>query len=130
MGWVNIIFSTWTSGWGVLLNSLRKFAFRKRPGISLHVKQTSASQGTLCCTKSVMLFQYMYPTRCKFTQFIYIWKLLYMFRVLLPPIIRSTYNCIYSIWYLSHCYCYLPLAAGSSNGVTNTRCCRYSCMRS
>jgi hypothetical protein len=22
------------------------------------------------------------------------------------------------------------IAAGSSNGVTNTRCCRYSCMRS
>jgi hypothetical protein len=33
-----------------------------------------------------------------------------MFRVVLPPIIRSTYNCIYSIWYLSHCYCYLPLS--------------------
>jgi len=60
----------------------------------------------------------------------YIWKLLYMFRVELPPIIRSTCNCICSIWYLSHRYCYLPLsptiAAGSSNGVTNTRCCRYS----
>ena len=26
-----------------------------------------------------------------------------------PPIIRSTNNCIYSIWYLSHLYCYLPL---------------------
>ena len=48
-------------------------------------------------------------------------------------------NCIYSIWYLSHRYYYLPLsnssncssnssmiAAGSSNGLTNTRCCRYS----
>jgi len=23
-------------------------------------------------------------------------------------------NCIYSIWYLSHRYCYLPVAAGSS----------------
>jgi len=47
-------------------------------------------------------------------------------------------NCIYSIWYLSHRYCYLPLswrsssfstiAVGSSNGVTNTRCCRYTCI--
>ena len=27
-------------------------------------------------------------------------KLLYMFRVVSPPIIRSTHNCIYSIWYL------------------------------
>jgi len=24
----------------------------------------------------------------------------------------------------------IAIAAGSSNGVTNTRCCRYSCMRS
>jgi len=24
-------------------------------------------------------------------------------------------DCIYSIWYLSHRYCYLPLAAGSSS---------------
>jgi hypothetical protein len=32
-----------------------------------------------------------------------------MFRVVLPPSIRSAYNCIYSIWYLSHRYCYLPL---------------------
>jgi hypothetical protein len=51
----------------------------------------------------------MYPTRCNVTQFIHIWKLLYMFRVVPPPIIRSTNNCIYSICYLSHRYCYLPL---------------------
>jgi hypothetical protein len=56
------------------------------------------------------------PTRCNVTQFIYIWKLLYMFRVVPPSIIRSAYNCIYSFWYLSHRYCYLPLTAGSSNG--------------
>ena len=31
-------------------------------------------------------------------------KLLYLFRVVSPPI-RSTYNCIYSIWYLSNRYC-------------------------
>jgi hypothetical protein len=43
------------------------------------------------------------------------WKLLYMFRVVLPPIIRSAYNCIYSIWYLSHRYCYLPLSWKSWN---------------
>jgi hypothetical protein len=40
----------------------------------------------------------------------FIWKLLYMFRVVLPPIIRSANNCIYSIWYLSDRYCYLPLS--------------------
>ena len=49
----------------------------------------------------------------------------------------GAYNCIYSIWYLSHRYCYLPhtqtgsnsstIAADTNNGVTNTRCCRYSC---
>jgi hypothetical protein len=43
-----------------------------------------------------------------------IWKLLYMFRVVSRPISRSVNNCIYSIWYLSYYYCYLPLAAGSS----------------
>ena len=35
-------------------------------------------------------------------------KLLYMFRVVSPPIISSTNNCIYSIWYLSNRY-YYPL---------------------
>jgi hypothetical protein len=39
----------------------------------------------------------------------------YMFRVVLPPIIRSAYYCIYSIWYLSHRYCYLPLSWKSWN---------------
>jgi hypothetical protein len=87
-------------------------------------------------------------------------KLFYMFRVVSSSIIRSANNYIYSIWYLLQCYCYLPLswkswnrfecavggvchpehtqtssnsstiAADSSNGVTNTRCCRYSCLRS
>ena len=36
------------------------------------------------------------PTRCNNIQFIYICKLLYMFRVVSPPIIRSSYHCIYS----------------------------------
>jgi len=40
----------------------------------------------------------------------FIWKLLYMLRVVTSPIIRSANNCIYSIWYLSHRYCYLPLS--------------------
>jgi hypothetical protein len=39
----------------------------------------------------------------------FIWKLLYIFRVVPPPIIRSANNCIYSIWYWSHRYGYLPL---------------------
>ena len=60
----------------------------------------------------------------------FIWKVLYMFRVLLPPIIRSAYNCICNIWYLSHHYCYLPLSWRSWNCRANTRWCRYSCMRS
>ena len=83
----------------------------------------------------------------------FICKLFYMFWVIPSPIIRSANNCIYSIWYLSRRYCYLPLswkswnrfechpqhtqtgsksstiAAGSSNGLTNTRSSRYSCLR-
>jgi len=33
---------------------------------------------------------------------LYFYKLLYMFRVVTPPIIRSTYNCNYSIWHWSN----------------------------
>jgi hypothetical protein len=61
-----------------------------------------------------MLYSNIYPTRCNVTQFIYIWKLLYIIRVVPPPIIRSANNCIYSIWYLSHHYCYLPLQTDMS----------------
>ena len=43
----------------------------------------------------------------------YIWKLLHMFWVVPAAIAEE-----------------LELVAGSSNGVTNTRCYRYSCMRS
>jgi len=39
----------------------------------------------------------------------YIWKWLCMFRVVPSPTITSAYNYIYSIWYLSYRYCYLPL---------------------
>ena len=45
----------------------------------------------------------------------FIWKPLYMFRVVPPPIIRSANNFIYSIWYLSHRCCYLPLSQKSWN---------------
>ena len=87
----------------------------------------------------IYIYIYIYTTRCSVTQFI--WKLLYMFRVVPAPIIRSADNCIYSIWNLSHRYCYLPLSWKSWNRfecavggvrhpqhtqtrVTNTRCCR------
>jgi len=56
------------------------------------------------------IYSEIFPTRCSVTQFIYLWKLLYMFRVVSAPIIRSTHNCIYSIWYLSNRYCYLSLS--------------------
>jgi hypothetical protein len=45
----------------------------------------------------------------------FIWKFFYIFRVVPQPIIRWANNCIYSIWYLSHCYCYLPLSRNSWN---------------
>jgi len=52
----------------------------------------------------------------------FIRKFIYMFRVVPSPIIRSANNCIYSIWYLSHRYFYLPLTAGSNNGVYRVVC--------
>ena len=53
----------------------------------------------------VRIFQYISNKMQHYTVY-YIWKLLYMFRVVPPSIIRSAYICIYSIWYLSHRYCY------------------------
>jgi hypothetical protein len=60
------------------------------------------------------IFQYIPNKMQRYTVY-FIWKLLYMFRVVLPPVIRSAYNCMYSIWYLSHRYCYLPLSWKSWN---------------
>jgi hypothetical protein len=39
------------------------------------------------------------------------------FAIATIAIIRSAYNCIYSIWYLSHRYCYLPLSWNSWDAV-------------
>jgi hypothetical protein len=54
-------------------------------------------------------FQYISNKMQRYAVY-FIWKLLYIFRVVPTPIIRSAYNCIYSIWYLSHRYWYLPLS--------------------
>ena len=68
-------------------------------------------------------------TRCNYIQFVISCKLLYMFRVVPPAIIRSAYNCNYSIWYWLNCICYLPLTAeGSRYSLSSTRCCNYSYM--
>jgi len=56
----------------------------------------------------IRIFQYVSNKMQRYTVY-YIWKLLYRFRVVPPPIIWSAYDCIYSIWYLSDRYCYLPL---------------------
>jgi hypothetical protein len=60
-----------------------------------------------------------------FSRSIYFYKLLCMFQTVPPPIIRSTKLYIQR-QVLSNRYCWLR----SSNGLTNTRCCRYSCLRS
>jgi hypothetical protein len=57
----------------------------------------------------------MYPNKMQRYTVYFIWKLLYMFRVVPPSIITSANNCIYSICYLSHRYCYLPLSWKSWN---------------
>ena len=68
---------------------------------------------------------------------LYFCRLLCMFRVVIPSIIRSTYKCNYSIWHWSDRLCYLPLsrpsamvtiAEGSRDGLTSARCCNYSYM--
>jgi hypothetical protein len=83
-----------------------KLAFTSFPVI-IH-NRTNIRQCTMFEDKN-NLVQYISNKMQLYTVY-YMWKLLYMFRVLFPPIIRSAYNCIYSIWYLSHRYCYLPLS--------------------
>jgi len=63
-----------------------------------------------------LVFYYISNKMQRYTVY-FVCKLLYMFRVVLSPIIRSTNNCIYSIWYLSHRYCYLPLSWKGWNGL-------------
>jgi hypothetical protein len=46
---------------------------------------------------------------------LYFYKLLYIFRVVNPPIVRSTYNFIYTIWHWSNHLCYLSLSWKSWN---------------
>ena len=65
---------------------------------------------SLDTVESAYVHSNIYPKRCNVTHLIYIWKLLYIFRLVSPPIIRSTYKCIYSICYLSNRYCYLSLS--------------------
>jgi hypothetical protein len=107
----------------------------------------------------VSIFQYISNKTQRYTVYLYLETALYVSGGI-STIIRNAYNCIHSFWYLSHHYCYLPLswkswnrfecavggvrhpqhtqtgsnsstiAADSSNGVTNTRSCRYSCMHS
>jgi len=133
------------AGFMKLVNDRRYFVLVLHT--ELHSNQAvsvgSTTDRNLC--KRILIY---IQQRCNITQFIYIWKPLYIFRVVPPPIIRSANNCIYSIWYLSHRYCYLlcwfecavggvrhpqhtqTSTADSNNGVTNTRYCRYSCLRS
>ena len=70
-------------------------------------------------TNPVLIFMFMGPWHRESMSIIiqqvatiysllYFCKLLYMFRVVTPPIIRSTYNCNYSIWHWSNRLCYLP----------------------
>jgi len=46
----------------------------------------------------VNIFQYI-SNKMQLYTVCFIWKLLYMFRMVPPPIIRSAYNCIYSVCY-------------------------------
>jgi len=60
------------------------------------------------CIISVFLLIY-FQQDATLHSFVIPGKLLYMFRVVSPRIIRNTHNCIYNIWYLLNRYCYLPL---------------------
>ena len=64
-----------------------------------HIHTSSCKLPVICANNN--------PTRYNNIQFIYICKLLYMFRVVSPPVISSSYHCIHSIWHYWDRYCYL-----------------------
>jgi len=74
-----------------------------------YIKETSLVDISADYKDRERVFQYISNKMQRYTVY-YIWKLLYMFRVVPSPIIRSAYNCIYSIFYLADRYCYLPLS--------------------
>jgi len=60
------------------------------PSLTTAIPTNSEEDLTFMGPCVVSIFQYtVYPTRCNVTQFIYVWKLLHMFRVVTLPIIRS-----------------------------------------
>ena len=67
-------------------------------------------------TQQIKIFWHISNEMQRYTGYC-IWKLLYMFRVVPSPVIMSANNCTYSIWYLSHRYCYLLLSWKSWNTV-------------
>ena len=55
-------------------------------------------------------------------------KLLYVFRVVPPPIIRSTQLHLQHLVLVKPLLLPAAIAAGSSTGLTSTRCCKFSCV--
>jgi hypothetical protein len=85
--------------------------------------------------KSISIIVQQYGTMYSL---LYFFTLLYMFRVVTPPIIRSTYNSNYNIWHWSNfgkCSVWSQLnmrvmdpSDQTSRSLTSARCCNYSYM--
>jgi len=80
--------------------------------ICISLKVQKCNTGAILCLWfcASLLYINNCPTRCNTKQSIYYSaSSLYMFRASTTPIIRSTQNCNYSLWYWSHFLCsYLP----------------------
>jgi len=90
-------------------NSLACFAFVRSFRCQDEERWLSHKYSVVIKKLYMEIFQYISNKMQHYTVY-FIWKLLYMFRVVPSPITRRANNCIYSIWYLSHRYCYLSLS--------------------
>jgi hypothetical protein len=85
----------WAHSCPIHVEKINKHTEKNCAPIWLHSQDYTRKHGQ----QNVKFYVNNYPTRCDCIRFIYCCKLFYTFRTATLPVIRSTYNCIHSIWH-------------------------------
>ena len=117
------------------LHSTQQASFHRQHSILIYIQQ-DATLHSLFYLETVLHVSGGTITHHQERKQLYLQHLVFVTQLLLPAAGTSTHYQERIQLYLHHLVFVTPLllsaaiAAGSSNGVTNTRCCRYSCIRS